>query len=234
MGYGYYGDFYAEPYVDSGLETFGSAIAGVGGFLLVFLAVFYFLIFAFGVACYILSALGMYRIASRRGIKNPWLSWLPVGDAWILGSISDQYQYVAKGKIKNRRKILLGLAIGALAVAIPWVISYISWIVSAVMMETGDFGAFGATLAVMLLLSLVISVVGIVNTVMQYICLYDLYTSCKPDNAVVFLILSIFINVTMPFLIFSQRNNDLGMPPRKEPEILEEVVAEEVTDEDFA
>jgi len=46
--------------------------------------------------------------------------------------------------------------------------------------------------------------------------LYDLYTSMDPANCVVFIVLSILINVTEPFFLFFNRNRDDGMPPRKQ------------------
>ena len=63
----------------------------------------------FGIACFILSAMALYTIASRRGIRNAWLSWVPVVNCWILGSLSDQYQYVVKGQNKTKRKLMLVL-----------------------------------------------------------------------------------------------------------------------------
>ena len=30
------------------------------------------------VACYVLEALSLYTIAQRRGIRKPWLAWIPV------------------------------------------------------------------------------------------------------------------------------------------------------------
>ena len=53
--------------------------------------------------------------------------------------------------------------------------------------------------------------VSIAVLVFYYICLYDLYSSCNPQNGALFLILSIFISVTTPFLLFACRNKDLGM-----------------------
>ena len=66
---------------------------------------------SFGIALYVLRALGLYSIAKRRGINHPWMSWVPVLDLWVLGCISDQYQYVVNGNVRNKRKWLLGLSI---------------------------------------------------------------------------------------------------------------------------
>lgn len=63
------------------------------------------------IVAYILGSLGFYTIASRRGIKHAWLAWVPVANAWLLGSISDQYQSARLGKRKNKKIALLVLNI---------------------------------------------------------------------------------------------------------------------------
>ena len=177
---------------------------------------------SFGIALYVLRALGLYSIAKRRGINRPWMSWVPVLDLWVLGCISDQYQYVVNGKVRNKRKWLLGLSI-AMAVL---------YIVFAVLIGVAVFGAVGgmtgsmsdnqlvATLLgpVMGLVVGLIPLVGIAIAVMaiRYVAMYDLYTSCNPQNNVLFLVLSIFFTVAEPFFLFFVRNKDEGMPPRRQ------------------
>ena len=63
--------------------------------------------FLLSVATYVLSALGLYTIASRREIRHPWMAWIPLLNVWLMGSLSDQYRYVVKGENKSRRKWLL-------------------------------------------------------------------------------------------------------------------------------
>jgi uncharacterized membrane protein len=208
MGFEYYYDYdflAATPPV-------GGAVAGAVGAVLGFLLVFYLLILAFGVLPYVLQSLGMYTIAKRRGIHNPWLAWLPVGNIWILGSISDQYQYVVKGRVRNRRKILVGLLVAALAVMF--------------LMYAGIFGmALGAAgaadvlagvgIAQTLIMALTMIVVVIIVLVIGFMAMYDLYRSCDPDNAVLYLVLSVFFEFLQPVLLFICRKKDGGMPPRK-------------------
>ena len=45
---------------------------------------------SFGIALYVLRALGLYSIAKRRGINHPWMSWVPVLDLWVLGCVSGE------------------------------------------------------------------------------------------------------------------------------------------------
>ena len=177
---------------------------------------------SFGIAVYVLRSLGLYSIAKRRGINHPWMSWVPVLDLWVVGCISDQYQYVVNGKVRNKRKWLLGLSI-AMAVL---------YIVFAVLIGVAVFDAVGgmtgsmsdnqliATLLgpVMGLVVGLIPLVGIAIAVMaiRYVAMYDLYTSCSPQNNVLFLVLSIFFSVTEPFFLFFIRGKDEGMPPRRQ------------------
>ena len=63
--------------------------------------------------------------------------------------------------------------------------------------------------------------VAIATAVIRYMALYDVYTSCTPQNNVVFLVLSILFSVTEPFFLFFTRNKDDGMPPRKQEPVYE-------------
>ncbi len=214
------GSEYYYNSIDPGMEALGGAALGVASFIMVFFLVFYLLMLAFGIVCYVLQALGMYTIAKRRGIRHPWLSWLPIGELWILGSISDQYQYVAKGKVRSRRKVLIGLMIAVYCIMALEMALLMVGAAGAAGLSAGEIGGgavVGTTLAIVAMLYFAMIVMAIVSAVFQYIALYDLYASCNPDNAVLFLVLSIFLSIT-PFFIFFNRNKDLGMPPRKELE----------------
>lgn len=179
------------------------------------------------IAVYVLTSLALYTMASRRGIKHAWLSWVPVVNFWIIGSLSDQYRYVVKGEIKNKRKVLLVLHI------ISWLISVAMIVVFGVMI----FRAMGPAMSgqyedvileailgpVFVLLGLVVPMigVGIASKIIRYMAMYDIYTSCTPQNNVVFLVLSIFFPVAEPFFLFFTRNKDDGMPPRKQEPVHE-------------
>lgn len=195
--------------------TYGNAAQeGVAGFILVFVALLYLAAMVFSVVSYVLLSIGYYRIARRRGIYHPWLAWLPIGNMWILGSISDQYQYVAKGRVRNRRKALVWLMVGMYVASICLCIGAFSTMFNA-MIGAAPNTATGANVAILLLASMVISVISIVAVILQYMALYDLYASCDPSNKVLYLVLSIVFSVTMPFFVFNCRRKDFGMPPRK-------------------
>ena len=155
---------------------------------------------------WIISSLSLQSIARRRGIRNAWLAWVPIGNQWILGSIADQYQHLIQGKITSRRKVLLWLGLA------NFVVSVIGGILS------GVIGATAQTEEQMMVFSVVNLVsslggmaLGITVLVFYHMSNYDLYRSCNPKNAVTFLVLGIIFPVTQPFFYLSCRKKDLGM-----------------------
>ena len=59
---------------------------------------------------------------------------------------------------------------------------------------------------------------GVVTVAVQvYMCCYDLFRSCDPDNRKLFLVLSILCPIGLAFIVFAIRKRDVGMPPKKQP-----------------
>ena len=174
-----------------------------------------------GIAMYVLTSLGLYTIAKRRAIRNAWLAWIPVVNCWMVGCISDQYRYVVKGQVKSKRKALLTLSIIQIGLALAFFAALTVTIISGVntsMAVTGYSRILESVmvpLIVTLGLVLPMAGVGIAKAIIYYMSMYDLYTSCAPENNVLFLVLSIIFRVTEPFFIFFNTNNDTGMPPRR-------------------
>lgn len=206
--------------IDSGFTEFGGVL------MLFMLLLTYVMLIAVSVGQYVLQSLGTYTMAKRRGIRHPWLSWIPIGSDWMWGCLADQYQYVAKGKIKNRRKVLLALSILIVVLALVIFGLYVSIVVKIasngetiqvmsnqqiVQLFMGEFlGAFAV--------AGMLYVVSIVLMVFRYIALHNIYVSCVPGNAVLYLVLSIVFSFLTPVFVFLCRKKDEGMPPRKEPE----------------
>ena len=175
------------------------------------------------IAGYVLTALALYTIARRRGLKNPWLAWIPVADCWLLGSLSDQYRYVLKGEHRSKRKILLFFRV---LITIMW-ISLMGLLVNLCFHAVGgvfwgamsDERMFQILHQAMNLLVLCLPLIGIsiAYAVFRYMALYDIYKSLDPENCVLFLVLSILFGITEPFFLFFSREKDGGMPPRKQP-----------------
>ena len=176
--------------------------------------------FALMIAAYVLRSIGLYAIAKRRGISNPWLAWIPVAWVWILGSISDQFRYVTKAQVKNKRTTLLVMKliqmVASTALVVVIGIAFAELVNIGIV--SGDEEALMTEAMILVFkfmaLGLVLGGIALATAIIRYIAMYDLYLSVNPANAVLFLILSIFISITEPFFIFFNRNKDGGMPPR--------------------
>ena len=187
-------------------STSDSEIAMV---LMVFLGVFAVALLA--LAFWIIRSLSLYTIAKRRGIRKPWLSWIPIGNMWILGLLSDQYQHLVNGKVTSRRKILLTLDLVAL---VPALAGTVLNIMSSLAVTIDEEAA--AVALVSMVVSLVTWAISITALIFYHMCNYDLYRSCDPKNAVAFLVIGIIFGVTEPFFYLVNRKKDLGMT-RPEP-----------------
>lgn len=194
---------------------------------------------AIGIVAYILQALALYTIAQRREIKNPWLAWVPVANVWILGSISDQYHYVTKREVKNMRKVLLGLNIAVAVMAIIFFGVLIGvaaeFLLSSPDLVTGIlpgsdmsemeqlWDVVADNIGALLGSGLALFGFAIASTICSWIALHDVFLSCEPANAKIYLVVSIvggFVvsGIQCIFLMIC-RNKDIGMPPRKEPPV---------------
>ena len=188
--------------------TAGDAIFQIGRFALI-------------IAAYFLRSIGLYAIAKRRGISNPWLAWIPVAWVWILGSISDQFRYVTKAQVKNKRVTLLVMQL--IQVVATTALMVILGVAVAELVNmgivSGDEEALMTEAMILVFkfmgMALVLGGIALATAIIRYIALNDLYMSVNPGNAVLFLVLSILFNVTEPFFLFFNRHKDLGMPPRR-------------------
>ena len=198
--------------------------------LIIFWVLYCLFFFIVGIVLYVFKSLGLFTIAKRRGIRNYGLAWVPVGDAWVMGAIADRDQTTRTGKPSRLRWWLLALGIatyvllfimlGALISLLAVLMTSLPYSDSWDYMLERELLTYGGSLLLVYLLTIACSIAYVV---LYYICLYRLYRSCRPENATAYLVLSIFISVTMPFLLFACRKYDApvwpagGNPPYQPP-----------------
>lgn len=207
-------EFHYEFTGPAGEELAGIFGALYAGMLLVFLLI--------GLALLVVRSFGLYVMAKRRGLRRPWLVWIPVAESWIIGSISDQYRYLVKGEYQSRRKILLGLAAANALLSISALI-IVAATVGVVLPQAGNMSdgemaevLLSPVLAV-LILSGVLGVLQLAQYVLRQMCMYDLYCSCDPGSAVLYLVLGILVSFLEPVFVVANRKKEEGMPPRRIP-----------------
>lgn len=179
---------------------------------------------ALSLMSYVLTSLAIYTLARRRGLRHPWLAWVPVANNWLIGSLSDQFRYLTRGENKSKRKSLLVLGILSTALSAALIALFIAMVAQTVIgygygMDSDAMaeGLIGLAMGILGLCLPMLAVI-IAYVIIRYMALYDIYKSMDPGNSVLFLLLSILFSVTEPFFLFFSRNKDLGMPPRRRPE----------------
>ena len=176
---------------------------------------------------YIFSGLGLYTIAKRRGIHNPWLAWVPWANLWLLGSIADHYRYVVRGEVKNRRKVLLGTEITTSLIGMAVLVLCVNILVNILSVGVENLESMDEAMAqrmlaaisgpgiAMVALLLPLLVVAILHTVFYLISLHDIYKSCDPSNATLYLVLGLFFSFAVPVFLMICRKKDNGMVPQQ-------------------
>lgn len=169
---------------------------------------------AVSILLYVFTSLSVYTIAKRRGIRCYGLAWVPVANLWVLGSLSDQYKYVTVGKVQARRRILPWLSVSVFVLTTVFAALVFARAVGFAFSSSIDESAVLNLIGFAVLGWLVCMGLSITYMVFYFIVLYNVFSSCAPANATVFLVLSIFFSITTPFFLFACRNKDNGMPPR--------------------
>ena len=229
-----YGFEYSFPDIAAGAAE--GIFVGTAGIVTGVLIIFYLLALGYSIVCLVLNAVGMYRIAKRRGIHHAWLAWIPIGNSWLLGSISDHYQYVAKQKVTKRRKILLIMSIVLSGISLVMIGAAVLLVVAS----TNNAGMAGSILSVAMLVICYLAMIGLslAIVVFCYIASFDLFRSCRPEHDVLFLILGIFFGTAI--FVFACSGYDKGMPERRVhqpapqiPYVPQEPVCEEMPAEEI-
>ena len=187
------------------------------------------------IAIYIFTSLALFTIARRRFVPHAWLAWIPFAQFWIVGSISDNYHWSVHHQIKKKRKVLLVLYILMIICVVVLIAGMFKMLIAVInagitsdaqieemlnMISSGDPGRyedllaeFLSSLGMMFLSLLVMLPVSIIYVIFYYMALYGLYRSCTPENAGVYLALSILFSFTLPIFLMICRNKDQGMHP---------------------
>lgn len=175
--------------------------------ILLFYIVYYVVIFGISIANYIMQSLGLQRIAQKAGVSKPWLSWLPLGREWILGSVTDAFD-CAKGKNKKWRKWLVILSlltyVGLFALYAILIVMAILLIVFESVMAGEAAGVITILYCLILCIAcLVLCAAAIAQSVLCYICLYKIFDETVPEKCLLYFLLSFFVPLAFGICLLS-------------------------------
>ena len=199
---------YANESIFETAEAAGMAAVGV----ILIILLLYLVIAAIGLATYIMNAIALYKIADRRQIPNPWMSWLPFTRDWLIGSIVDDYD----GRNGIKRKWRVTLLVLSLISSIGILVTYIAMFAGLLVLAfqyTDVEPPMGPTLAYIMIFYVALisfAILASAKSICQIICTYKIYESTVPKKAVKYLLLSMLIPLAGPICLL--RCKDKGYP----------------------
>lgn len=210
--------------------TDSAGMVAVGVVLILLLL--YLLLAGIGLASYIMNAIALYKIADRRQIPNPWMSWLPFTRDWLIGSIVDDYDGRNGIKRKWRVTLLTLSLISAIGILVTYVAMFAGILVLAFQYTVTE-PPIGPTLAYILVFYIVLIIFVLLasaKSICQIICIYKIYESTVPKKAVKYLLFSMLIPLAGPICLL--RCKDKGYPYPEQQEFISYDVAEVVDIQD--
>ena len=184
---GLYNDMYNEP---------------VAGIVFLFLSAFW-VGAVLSLVNYILTSIGLYTIAKRRGISNPFLAWIPIISCWTVGGIAEEYDQKRSIKRNWKLAILTPKMIVALSI-VSMIASCITLAMQNVFSASDILLSSGIIFFYISYTILVMS--GVVASIVSYVCYFKIFESTKTEKALLYLILSMLIPMAMGICLFSCRN----------------------------
>ena len=208
-------------------SDFGFTGADLKMFLIIYAAVVAAVLLLFYLPQYIMLSISYTCIGKRSGVKAPWLAWIPIGRYWTIGAIVDKYDERVIGVKRRFRIVMLILAIVnilALVSFLSGIFALIPLIINAIQGNTTDALANIMTIAFGLEYGIsALSYSTIILTALNYVCLYKIFESLSPNNAILFLALSLTIPLFMPICLLVIRKKGYCAADEKTDEIPEAV-----------
>ena len=163
------------------------------GFLIVFgILLVYVGIIGVCIADYIMSSLGIYRLASRRGISKPWLAWIPVVNVWTVGAIVDEYDET-QGFNRKWRCTLLTLSIIVVGGIVLGYSAMFGFAFSQMANSSMNMAAFLGVFIPSYIIILGAALCAMALVACQSVCLFKIFESTVPEKSVKYLVLSMLV-----------------------------------------
>lgn len=193
------------------------------------LLLIYGVLFLCLIANYVISSIGLYRMARTRGIPAPGLAWVPFGRDWLLGGISGNLK-LGNYTLKNTKLwLVLVPVISILAIFVMYFVMIFGVLFTSLFSSVGNGGldamsegmVFAVIIPWLLPFMLVAIAVSIVINLVFYMAYYQVFSQYKePSAAVFYLILSILVPLANAILLFRVSTMPILYPRPPEPQPL--------------
>lgn len=179
------------------LDTMLFAFAGI-------LIVFVLIAMAVGIAMYVFRGIGFSTIAKNRGMKNPWLIWIPVAGSYAVGAVADDINAREGGKSYYRFLLLGGNIITMLfGQTYMTYVPLLEGLMSGYVDEYQLMEAATASSA----LSSISSLISLGVVIVELIALNKIFKCYKPESSTGWTVLCIFFGFLRAIFPFAIRHN---------------------------
>ena len=149
-------------------------------------------------ADYIMSSLGLMRLAKRRNIPSPWLSWIPVASSWITGSLVDEYDF-RNGFSRGWKHWLLWSTTAAIVSLIWYTVESIT--VEELMQHYYNSAHIGIIALRLFICLIVLIIAGSITNGLNYVCMFKIYESTVPEKALKYFLISLLVPLGQPICL---------------------------------
>ncbi len=154
-------------------------------------------------AIFIVNGIAVLNLCKKLSLPNGWLGFIPIANVFKIGQIANKCCEF-DGKKKRYDKAILIPTILMYVLFIPMVISFVFFIFSIFGAESNGDAAFSIfSLLILCLTYLCMLAAAIVASVFLYIAYYKIFKIFAPQNAVLFIVLSIIISVPYILLLIA-------------------------------
>lgn len=213
----YYGDHFPYDFFED-----PSFLAGISVFLTV-IVIFALIAAAINLALYILRSIGLYKLATNRGMSGAGLAWIPIVGCYRIGSIADDISEREGSRSYFRYFLLAGNII-----SVVFSSASTGAIISSfmdLMNRMGRYGYSGKTLPGSFIaanaVNSLVSLVSLAAFVLTIIALNKIYKCYRPISSTSWTVLSVIFPFMQSIFLFIIRNSVPvaynNMPPQHAP-----------------
>lgn len=200
FGFGDFADYGALP------SDIGSAFGSMAGVF----AVVYMVAFLFGIAIYIAQSIAFMKMAKKVGVRNGWLSFIPIGNIYILGRVADAGKEKRINTIRMMISTVIVVAVYVLLVAL---------LIAAIVTDPMADEMPALFLVPTIVSCLVILVAAICLAVFEYIAMYRICDNFGGKDGTVYFVGVLLGTFFMPivtvvlFLILAGKTPEITDAP---------------------
>lgn len=193
-------------------DALGISRAAYSAFLIAFAA--YSAVFlAVALALYILRAAGIYKMALNAGIKQPWIAFVPVANAYTFGLIAEKNN---RKKTTEKTKFSVVLLTLRIIGTVFFVAAAVTFVIATSKILTFAYTAYEndtnlslealGSIVLPIVLFAVFTLVTLAFIIIRYIALWRIYNAYDSSNAAAYTVVSVLFNFTDPIFLFILRN----------------------------